>query len=306
MSQSKPNLTTVETPAAAPEDEACAPRALYACKSVQGMRESNQDVALAAQILTQDGTLVTFAAVCDGMGGHQAGERASHLAAHAGLSSTMMAVIGCPPDALVQETPAILLETFQSANMTVMTEAAKNPACRDMGTTMVMAVLVGTRLYVGNVGDSRTYFYHEEALEPLTHDDSVVQILMDLGQISLREAENHPRSNEITRCIGTVDALDDFGVTIHSVEPGDCIVLCSDGLWKACEEDIHATCTGLSTQPFTPAILEQAARNLIGQALARGSDDNISVVLIWLEPKRLDLLCTTETASNNAEPEEEV
>ncbi|MCC6486216.1 MAG: serine/threonine-protein phosphatase [Candidatus Hydrogenedentes bacterium] len=304
MSQSEPNLTTIETPAAAPEDEACAPRALYACKSVQGMRESNQDVALAGQIATQDGTPVTVAAVCDGMGGHKAGERASHLAAHAGLATLIAGVLGLPADSRAQEMPAVMLETFQSANIDVMAEAARNPACRDMGTTMVMAVLVGTRLYVGNVGDSRTYFYHEEALEPLTHDDSVVQILMDLGQISLREAENHPRSNEITRCIGTVDALDDFGVTIHSVEPGDCIVLCSDGLWKACEEDIHATCAGLSTQPFTPAILDRAARNLIGQALARGSDDNITVVLIWLEPKRLDLLCTMETASNNAEPEE--
>jgi protein phosphatase len=300
MSQSEPNLTTIETPAAAPADEDCAPSAQYSCKSIQGVRESNQDVALAGQIATHASTPVTVAAVCDGMGGHQAGDRASHLAVHAGLSSAVTAVIGHAPDALVQGMPAILLDAFQSANIAVMTEAAKNPSCRDMGTTMVMAVLVGTTLYVGNVGDSRAYLYHEETLEPLTHDDSFVRLLIDLGQITPQEAENHPRSNEITRCIGTVDALDDFGVTIHSVEPGDCIVLCSDGLWKACEEDIHATCAGLSAQPFTPASLDRAARNLIGQALARGSDDNISVVLIWLEPKRTDLLCSADEASNTS------
>lgn len=305
MSQSETNLAPIEVPAAAPADEVCAPRALYSCKSIQGVRESNQDVALAGQIVTQDGTPVTAAAVCDGMGGHQAGERASHLAAHAGLSSAVTAVIGRAPDALVQEMPAVMLEAFQGANIAVMTEAAKTPACRDMGTTMVMAVLVGTTLYVGNVGDSRCGFFSEATFAPLTHDDSVVQILMDLGQITLREAENHPRSNEITRCIGTVDALDDFGVTIHSVEPGDCIVLCSDGLWKYGEEDIHATCAGLSTHPFTPASLDRAAQNLIGQALARGSDDNISVVLIWLEPKRVNPSCEAEEASNHAEHHEE-
>ncbi len=299
MSQSETNPAVMEPPAAAPAGEDYTPRVLYSCRSISGKRESNQDVALIAQIVSQDGAPVTAAVACDGMGGHKAGEQASHLAAHDSLAMLMSKLLGCPLEDLDRELPALLLEAFQSANIAVMTDAAKNPACRDMGTTMVMAVLVGTTLYVANVGDSRAYQYHEETLEPLTRDDSFVRLLIDLGQISAEEAENHPRANEIIRCIGSVDALDDFGVTIHSLEAGDCIILCSDGLWKYGEEDIPATCSWLSAQPFTPASLNQATKNLTDQALARGSDDNISVVLIWLEPTSTEPLYEV---SDNSDP----
>lgn len=254
----------------------------FACHSIAGMRRYNEDVVAVSQNVTHRGQVLTIAVLCDGMGGRRGGRSAAELAAQTCLSETIRKAFLSSSDSLEQDVPEILLSVLQTANIAVLAAASKSPDLRDMGTTLVTCVVIGNTLYVASVGDSRCYLYREATLEQLTHDDSFVQILVDLGQLSPQEAESHPRANEITRCIGAVDALDDVSVIVQPLQPGDRVLLCSDGLWKDGETDIHTVCASLSTQPFSEGTIRQAVTELTEKALERGSDDNISAALLWL------------------------
>lgn len=175
---------------------------------------------------------------------------------------------------------------FYAANAHLIAHVTENPHHAGMGTTLVIALIADAALHVGNVGDSRCYLARGQTLQQLTHDDSYVQTLVDQNILTRDQADNDPRANELSRALGGLRDLDDLAITRHTLCPGDVVLLCSDGVWKGTQDAIRQTCQELALQPFTQAVLDEAAMRLVKTALDQGSDDNISVVLLWMAPAR--------------------
>jgi protein phosphatase len=227
-----------------------------AATDVGRVRSVNQDATLVADDLF---------VVADGMGGHNGGEVASHLAIE-----TLRDVFTVP-------TTDSLVDAVQAANDAVMTRAEQDPSLHGMGTTVVALAAVVTdgeeRIAIANVGDSRCYLLEQDRLRQITRDHSVVQTLVDNGQITPAEAESHPQRNILTRALGI-----DPKVMTDSWEllafAGDRYVLCSDGLFnEVTEAEIIEV---LRTIP-SPG---EAARDLVRRANEGGGRDNISVVIV--------------------------
>jgi PPM family protein phosphatase len=202
-------------------------------------------------------------AVADGMGGAQAGEVASRLAAAAFHEYH-------EADALDPE--ARLRSIIQEANRRIYARASTDPHASGMGTTITAALVTGARVSVGHVGDSRAYLFRDEVLEQLTEDHSLVADLVRSGRLTPEEAEAHPQRSVITRALGTDAAVsvDSFSV---EAKPGDVYLLCSDGLTTMLSSDSVRRALAETSS------LEEAARRLIGEANAAGGEDNVTVVL---------------------------
>ncbi|MBI5088044.1 MAG: serine/threonine-protein phosphatase, partial [Actinobacteria bacterium] len=209
-------------------------------------------------------------AVADGMGGHQAGEVASELAArtlrerlHAGASSVDVVV-------------AAVLE----ANAAIFQTAHTNAEQRGMGTTLTAITVLpanderGEQLALVNVGDSRAYLLRSGELTRATVDHSYVQELLATGHITENEARNHPRRNIVTRALG-IEPTVRVDSWLLPIVRGDRYVICSDGLVDEVEDfDIH---TLLDNHPDDP---QAAAEALVSAAIASGGRDNVTVVVI--------------------------
>ena len=207
-------------------------------------------------------------AVADGMGGAQAGEIASRLAARAlqGESAGAGALDG-------EQRVASLI---QEANRRVYQRANEDAAVSGMGTTMTVALVEDGRVAIGHVGDSRAYLIRDGRLEQLTQDHSLVAELVRSGKISPEEAETHPQRSVITRALGTdpdVD-VDTFAV---EAQPGDLFLLCSDGLTSMVDEDVILAAVDEHRDD-----LSAAARALVAAANRGGGEDNITVVFFEL------------------------
>ena len=202
-------------------------------------------------------------AVADGMGGAQAGEVASQLAASAlegGDSGALEGTKGI--DELIQE-----------ANRLIYDRASTDPSASGMGTTMTVALVEGMTVAIGHVGDSRAYVLREGELEQLTDDHSLVAELVRRGELSPEEAQVHPQRSVITRALGTDPDVDVDTFTLQARD-GDVFLLCSDGLTTMVDVE---TITSLVERDRND--LHAAARALIKEANDRGGDDNITAVL---------------------------
>ncbi|MCP9484531.1 MAG: Stp1/IreP family PP2C-type Ser/Thr phosphatase [Gaiellaceae bacterium MAG52_C11] len=202
-------------------------------------------------------------AIADGMGGAQAGEVASRLAA-----------------AVLEEangndlSEAHLAELIQEANRRVFRRSNEDAAASGMGTTMTVALVDGSAeaVAIGHVGDSRAYRVREGELEQLTEDHSLVNELLKSGRLSPEEALSHPQRSVITRAIGTEPDVDVDTFTVDA-RPGDLFLLCSDGLTDMITDD---EILGLVERG--EGDLDAAARGLIQAANRSGGGDNITVV----------------------------
>ncbi len=204
-------------------------------------------------------------AVADGMGGAQAGEVASSLAATALLDGEV------DPAASGEER---VVELIRAANRRVHQRAIDDATASGMGTTMTVALFQPDgSVVIGHVGDSRAYRLREAQLEQLTDDHSLVAELVRRGELTPEEAQIHPQRSVITRALGTdVDVdVDAFTVQAHD---GDVFLLCSDGLTTMVDPDTVAEL--LQRHRFE---LEAATRALIKAANDRGGDDNITTVV---------------------------
>jgi protein phosphatase len=206
-------------------------------------------------------------AVADGMGGAQAGEVASRLAAAAFHDFH-------EADALDPDTR--LRSIIQEANRRIYARASSDPHASGMGTTITAALVASARVAVGHVGDSRAYLLRDGSLEQLTQDHSLVADLVRSGRLTPEEAEVHPQRSVITRALGT-----DAGVVVDSfsveARPGDVYLLCSDGLTTMLDE------TAVQRILVDTPDLEQAARALVDAANRGGGEDNVTVVLFALD-----------------------
>jgi protein phosphatase len=206
-------------------------------------------------------------AVADGMGGAQAGEVASQLAAAAFREYREADELG--PEERVQ---AIIKE----ANRRIYDRARTDSEVSGMGTTVTAALLTDGRVVIGHVGDSRAYRIRDGRLEQLTQDHSLVADLMRSGRLTPEEAEGHPQRSVITRALGT-DRDVDVDTLVIEAEAGDLFLLCSDGLsTMVSDADVLRTVEQADT-------LEEAARDLVRAANTGGGEDNVTVVLFRLD-----------------------
>jgi PPM family protein phosphatase len=194
-------------------------------------------------------------AVADGMGGAQAGEIASKLAAGA-----------------VKERGAAVEELIQEANRRVHRRSQEDPGTSGMGTTLTVASVEDGTVSIGHVGDSRAYLVRDGTLEQLTEDHSLVGELVRSGKLSREEAEVHPQRSMMTRAVGTDPDVD---VDTFAVEPraGDLFLLCSDGLTTMVEDDEI-----LRLVEEQRGDLDALVNALIKAANRGGGEDNITVV----------------------------
>jgi PPM family protein phosphatase len=200
-------------------------------------------------------------AVADGIGGAQAGEVASGLAAAALREGSAGEGGEQRVDELIQE-----------ANRRVYQRQAEDASASGMGTTMTVALVEDGQVAIGHVGDSRAYLIRNRSLEQLTEDHSLVAELVRSGKLSPEEAEGHPQRSVITRALGTDPDVD---VDTFSVEaqPGDLFLLCSDGLTSMVDDD-----TILREVERSRNDLKGAAKALVRAANKGGGEDNITIV----------------------------
>src|SRR5919202_1220560 len=197
--------------------------------------------------------------VADGMGGAQAGEVASRLAAAAFREYH-------EADELSAEER--LTATIQEANRRIYERATADTEVSGMGTTVTAALVEPDAIAIGHVGDSREYRIRDGRLEQLTEDHSLVADLIRSGRLTPEEAETHPQRSVITRALGTDPEVDVDTFTVDA-EAGDVFLICSDGLTTMVEdEDILKTLEGSSN-------LQTAAKALVKAANRGGGDDNI-------------------------------
>jgi serine/threonine protein phosphatase PrpC len=219
-------------------------------------------------------------AVCDGMGGHNAGEVASKMAIETLAAfiekSHREKEITWPYglDVNLSFDGNRLKTAIKLANKKVFRAADNREDYTGMGTTVVAMLVSGKTLTIGSAGDSRCYLIREGKLSQLTRDDSWVSAAWAEGILSSDEIDRHPLRNVITKAVGAKDTIE-IDVVEHPLQPGDVALLCSDGLHAMIhDEQILSVLT-----PF-PATLEQAAGKLIDAANEAGGKDNVSVVLV--------------------------
>jgi PPM family protein phosphatase len=201
-------------------------------------------------------------AVADGMGGAQAGEIASKLAAVALEETDLGALSG-------EERVTSLI---QEANRRVYERSNEDPNASGMGTTITVALVEDTGVTIGHVGDSRAYRYREGSIEQITEDHSLVNELMKSGKLSPEEAETHPQRSVITRALGTDPDVDVDSFTVET-QSGDVFLLCSDGLTTMVDDD-----SILGVLEKHRDDLDRATKSLVSAANRGGGEDNITVI----------------------------
>lgn len=225
------------------------------------VRDVNQDYVFASGAPV--GNLPNLLVVADGMGGHRAGEYASRLAVE---------VLKEEVAAGREDTPEATLKTaITSANQRVFTTAAQDEKLSGMGTTLVVATVIGRTLYFANVGDSRLYLINHD-IKQLSKDHSLVQEMVRLGGINHDEAKYHPDKNIITRAIGAKEKVEiDFFE--YRLRKGDMLLMCTDGLCNMVEDEEMLHIVKSSRD------VVEAVERLIERANANGGNDNIGIIV---------------------------
>jgi len=232
----------------------------------QGLERSrNEDNCYARS----DGDLALLV-VADGMGGHRAGNVASSIAVE--IAEETWQELGKAAPLPVGKARSLVRSLLARANRRILAESEKNPDNRGMGTTLTVGLLCGNRLTIGHVGDSRAYKIFDNNIYLLTKDHSLIEKLVDSGQVSPEDALNHPQRHVLTRALGVGDELE-IDITEQEVEPGSVLLLCTDGLTNMVRDDEILSFYNDNPDP------DQLGSSLIDLANARGGYDNITVVI---------------------------
>jgi protein phosphatase len=237
------------------------------------VREGNEDNFVVAPELG-------LFAVADGMGGHNAGEIASRMAID--VLRDYLKRTSAGGDVLVgAHNPAYsaaanhLASGIRLANRVIYESAQNNPAWRNMGTTIVAALLEAEQLSIAHVGDSRAYLIRGDSIIPLTEDHSMVAEQVRMGLITREAAEASSQRNIITRALG-LQSEPEVDLCDLPLAPGDRILLCSDGLTTmVSDEVIRAIVLGGSET-------DEICRQLVEEANRNGGRDNVTTVIVSL------------------------
>jgi protein phosphatase len=217
--------------------------------------------------------------VADGMGGHAGGEKASALAIDS-VEAFVLDSLAWFAQIKGREQDQVL-EDFQSAlgyaNARVLAEARQRPQLRGMATTLTLAYSINDTLFVAHVGDSRCYLYRAGTLYRMTRDHTLVEEMVARGALSAEDAARHPWRHLVTNAVG--GDTPEVKVEVHKVhlQPGDVVLLCSDGLTTmVTEQEVHRTL-------MTEADPERACRHLVQSANEAGGKDNTTVIVARFE-----------------------
>ena len=222
----------------------------------------NQDYCFSST--TPIGKLPNLYIVCDGMGGHKAGEYASRY--------TVERIVASVSRSRTENPVRILKSAIQKANEILVVESQEYKEKHGMGTTVVAATIIGDKMYVANVGDSRLYVVNQ-TIEQITNDHSYVEEMIRIGKIKREDAAQHEKKNVITRAVGATEKVkvDFFEVELRE---NDKILLCSDGLTNmVANEKIYQI---VSSQDE----VDEICKVLVDEANKNGGQDNITVVVV--------------------------
>ena len=228
-------------------------------------------------------------AVADGMGGAQAGELASRLAAAAVREEHEHGAGG----------ERLVASLIQEANRRVHQRSAEDSSVSGMGTTMTVALVEDGVVAIGHVGDSRAYLIRDGRLEQLTDDHSLVAELVRGGKLSPEEAETHPQRSVITRSVGPDPDVDVDTLSVQARD-GDLFMLCSDGLTTMVADDEI-----LAVVERNRGDLKAAARELVRAANREGGEDNITVVFFEIGERGDDTVRLPAVHEGHADPDDE-
>ena len=232
------------------------------------VRDRNEDNSIVV-----DCTDYMVFAVADGMGGMDFGDVASRTA----VECIEKELSGCGDiDMNVETAKSLFSNIFNKINNEIISICFKKKSVTGMGTTLSVGMVTNGRLYVGHMGDSRIYIIKDGEAKQLTKDHSYVEELIDSGRITREQARTHPNRNIITRALGLDrDIVVDTGV--FDINPGDRVLLCTDGLSNAVDDtELAGMCNG-DCEP------QAAVESLIKLANERGGKDNITVQLLYKE-----------------------
>lgn len=239
----------------------------FAAKTDKGMvRETNED---SCNIISGYPGIPVMFIIADGMGGHNSGEVASKTA----VDHISNIVIQNPDYFSVNtDIPIAVSNLIKEANQLVYDKSMEHPGNNGMGTTLIVAVVIGRTMYIGHVGDSRLYLIRSRKLVQITSDHSYIEEMVRNGSLTREEADNHPRKNIITRALGCSNDLQ-IDMYVCEIVERDSFLLCTDGLTNM-----------LSDEEITRIVLRhspvEACDELVKAANSKGGDDNITVIVI--------------------------
>lgn len=244
---------------------------------VGAARERNEDAAYSFVAQASGGfePLPPFGlfVVADGMGGHYDGHKASKIVSRT-VAQHVLQTLYFPllrGDEAIARQPIqeVMVEAVERANQAIHFPETD----REMGTTLTAVLILGNRLFLVHVGDSRAYLFSEDRLGPVTTDHSIVQALQDAGQLTAEQAAEHPNRNLLYRAL-IGDELEQVDTFTQALPNSGLIVLCSDGLWGLVSEQEMAK---VLTQEIS---LQEKVDRLVKKALEAGGHDNITVILV--------------------------
>lgn len=226
------------------------------------LRTMNQDYCFSSD--TAIGRLPNLYIVCDGMGGHKAGEYASRY--------TVERIIASVSRSKAEDPIRILKAAIHKANEILVVESQEDKEKQGMGTTVVAATVIDNKMYVANVGDSRLYVIND-TIEQITNDHSYVEEMIRIGKIKREDARKNEKKNLITRAVGAAEKIkaDFFEVELRE---NDTILLCSDGLSNMVTDKIIYQIVKSSNK------VDSIAKTLVEEANKNGGTDNITVIVI--------------------------
>jgi serine/threonine protein phosphatase PrpC len=248
-----------------------------ACTALGGGPDPNEDALLTLQCTISRGEELLPLCACmvaDGAGGHAGGRMASDLAVRLvgewivnRIYRPFLSQPGHPGGR--QPVSEVLTEAMVVANGRV------HEVCPEGGTTLTCALVLGSNAFLAHVGDSRAYLVSRDTIRQVTTDHSLISRLIELGQITAEEAKQHPQRNVLYRALGRAGNLE-VDTHLQSLPAHSALLLCTDGLWGAVAEEEMLSIIGAA--PTT----QLACTHLVDRAAVRGSDDNVTAVLVQL------------------------
>jgi serine/threonine protein phosphatase PrpC len=239
----------------------------FGCRSAQGLRSNNEDSFLA------DPENQLFV-VADGMGGQECGERASGMAVEILPRALSARLADC-----AEPVEAVVAAALEEANQAIIDAGREQTEGRRMGTTAVLALQQADRVYVAGLGDSRAYLIRGDRVEQLTHDHTVAEALVRSGTITPEQGLVSPWRHVLYKFLGCAEMTEGADVYPFTPQAGDLLVLATDGMTNHVEPEDLVEGAVTFTDP------QDWADHLVNLALARGSQDNVTVLVVAFHAK---------------------
>ncbi|RZN45239.1 serine/threonine-protein phosphatase [archaeon] len=246
------------------------------CSDTGSVRKRNEDSYDLLMLTLPDGRITLFSAiVCDGMGGHPAGDVASSLACSM-VHRSLLELLASVPSPTREDVIGIMGESVHASHRRLSTLARSDPSLQGMGTTLIWAIAFSGEVFLAHVGDSRAYVWGQKGLCRATRDQTPVQRMVDRGELTPSQARAHPLRHVVSQAFGLTSPLRPC-LSWRRVAPGEGILLCSDGLTDQLTDDEIGSVLAREG--------ENACDKLVAMANERGGRDNCTVAVLRCDQK---------------------